>query len=194
MANTTNLNLVKPAGTDHALVSDINGNMDLIDAFAGSTNTAIANKLDPNISASTTNKDLLTLAPGAYRFGSSCSNKPTNGNGYITIYERDSSTARQATVIMDSGEVYVNVMVSGSWGGWKELAQEKTNTASGTTSASGNLSLGLAASAGRVTSAYIASGYIAIPFVTSSTWYVHVMDNSAVAQASKSVTVEYTYV
>lgn len=35
MANTTNLNLVKPAGTDHALVSVINGNMDIIDSKVG---------------------------------------------------------------------------------------------------------------------------------------------------------------
>lgn len=42
MANTTNLDLVKPAGTDYALISMINENMEKIDAFAGSTNQAIA--------------------------------------------------------------------------------------------------------------------------------------------------------
>ena len=41
MANTTNLNLVKPAGTDYALISTINDNMDKIDTFAGSTNQAL---------------------------------------------------------------------------------------------------------------------------------------------------------
>ena len=35
MANTTNLNLVKPAGTDYALVSVINGNWDIIDSKVG---------------------------------------------------------------------------------------------------------------------------------------------------------------
>lgn len=35
MANTTNLNLVKPAGTDYALVSVINGNWDIIDSKMG---------------------------------------------------------------------------------------------------------------------------------------------------------------
>lgn len=39
MANTTNLDLVKPLGTDHALISVINGNMDKIDAFAGEVNS-----------------------------------------------------------------------------------------------------------------------------------------------------------
>jgi hypothetical protein len=35
MANTTNIDLVKPAGTDHALISVINSNSDKIDAEAG---------------------------------------------------------------------------------------------------------------------------------------------------------------
>lgn len=35
MANTTNIDLVKPAGTDHALISVLNGNSDKIDAEAG---------------------------------------------------------------------------------------------------------------------------------------------------------------
>ena len=42
MANTTNLDLVKPAGTDHALISVLNSNSDKIDAFAGTTNTAVS--------------------------------------------------------------------------------------------------------------------------------------------------------
>lgn len=42
MANTTNLNLVKPAGTDKALVSVLNSNSDKIDAWAGSTNQALS--------------------------------------------------------------------------------------------------------------------------------------------------------
>lgn len=60
MANTTNLNMVKPAGTDHALISVINSNMDIIDGAVGalpsgstlqgeidSANTAIANINNP---------------------------------------------------------------------------------------------------------------------------------------------------
>ena len=43
MANTPNINLVKPLGTDKALVSVINDNSDKIDAFAGSANTNMAN-------------------------------------------------------------------------------------------------------------------------------------------------------
>lgn len=43
MANTPNINLVKPFGTDKALVSVINDNSDKIDTFAGSANTNMAN-------------------------------------------------------------------------------------------------------------------------------------------------------
>lgn len=42
MANTTNLDLVKPLGTDHALISVINGNMDKVDAYAGKVNESLA--------------------------------------------------------------------------------------------------------------------------------------------------------
>ena len=42
MANTSNLDLVKPAGTDHALISVINSNMDKVDAYAGKVNTSLA--------------------------------------------------------------------------------------------------------------------------------------------------------
>jgi hypothetical protein len=48
MANTPNIDLVKPAGSDHALVSVLNSNSDKIDTFAGSTNAAITN-LNGNI-------------------------------------------------------------------------------------------------------------------------------------------------
>lgn len=46
MANTTNLDLVKPLGTDHALISVINSNMDKIDAYAGNTDDAIGSLAD----------------------------------------------------------------------------------------------------------------------------------------------------
>lgn len=46
MANTTNLDLVKPLGTDHALISVINGNMDKVDAYAGKVNESLAGVQD----------------------------------------------------------------------------------------------------------------------------------------------------
>lgn len=44
MANTPNLDLVKPAGTDHALVSVINSNSDKIDAGVGTLSEQIGTK------------------------------------------------------------------------------------------------------------------------------------------------------
>lgn len=46
MANTTNLDLVKPAGTDQALISVLNGNSDKIDQFAGETNSSLGSLAD----------------------------------------------------------------------------------------------------------------------------------------------------
>jgi hypothetical protein len=61
MASTQNLNLVKPAGTDKALVSVINSNSDKIDAFAGTTNQAI-NTLNSNLR----NMDFPKKSTGSY--------------------------------------------------------------------------------------------------------------------------------
>lgn len=66
MANTTNLNLEKPIGTDQALVSVINSNMDKIDNYAGSTNQALskvdtAHNFGQYTSLDTFKNDLLTF-------------------------------------------------------------------------------------------------------------------------------------
>ena len=46
MSTTTpNLNLVKPDGNERALVSDINGNMDLIDSAVGDLQDSVSRKL-----------------------------------------------------------------------------------------------------------------------------------------------------
>ena len=46
MANTTNLDLEKPLGTDHALIAKINSNMDKIDDYAGKVNDSLAGVQD----------------------------------------------------------------------------------------------------------------------------------------------------
>ena len=71
MANTTNLDLVKPAGTDKALVSVINANSDKIDAFAGTTNQALStlnSNLQPTELTVTFDTDKLRDVQ-AYRYG-----------------------------------------------------------------------------------------------------------------------------
>lgn len=73
MANTTNLNLVKPAGTDKALVSVLNSNSDKIDAWAGSTNQALskvdtAHNFGQYKSLDTFKNDLLTFMQNVASF------------------------------------------------------------------------------------------------------------------------------
>jgi len=73
MANTTNLNLAKPAGTDKALVSVLNSNSDKIDAWAGTTNQALA-KLGSAPTRYTGNDSLTTLESNISSFVNSLSN------------------------------------------------------------------------------------------------------------------------
>lgn len=69
----------------------------------------------------------------------------------------------------------------------------KTGEANGTTTASGNISTGINVGSALVLSAYTTEGLIAIPFVTSNTWYIHIMDNSGNAQGNTNVHVVYIY-
>lgn len=90
MANTTNLNLVKPAGTDFALVSVINGNMDIIDSKVGaipanesaqSQITALNNQISKTINASSyayTSTDAAQAIYSAFSDG-------TSGTAYVTF-------------------------------------------------------------------------------------------------------------
>lgn len=84
MANTTNLNLVKPAGTDKALVSVINSNSDKIDAFAGTTNQALSNVNNrfKEISSGSV-KDITTS--GVYYLTTGVSDLPSAGQAYLCV-------------------------------------------------------------------------------------------------------------
>jgi len=64
MANTTNLNLVKPGLDDAALITQINSNMDLIDAYAGDT-TGAMKKMCPVITGNTNNSGY-TISSGEF--------------------------------------------------------------------------------------------------------------------------------
>lgn len=65
MANTTNLNMVKPAGTDHALISVINSNMDIIDGAVGAlpSGSTLQGEIDSaNTAIGTLNTQMATKA------------------------------------------------------------------------------------------------------------------------------------
>jgi len=118
MANTTNLDLVKPAGTDKALVSVINANSDKIDAFAGTTNQALSNLTTP-----ATASDLNTVTtPGVVYANDSTSNRPHDWC-IVYTYAVNSTTLAQMAFCISDTKVYYR-RNNGSWSAWEELAMK----------------------------------------------------------------------
>jgi hypothetical protein len=118
MANTPNIDLVKPAGTDHALVSVLNSNSDKIDTFAGTTNAAIANKADKSDVSSIckvgaiqylTSSDPVSVTP-ATTLSIVCGQYGTNGFMYM-IFRASSTNASACPIKTDS-----NITVASSNG------------------------------------------------------------------------------
>lgn len=133
MANTPNIDLVKPAGTDHALVSVLNANSDKIDTFAGTTNAAIAN-LGYDIGSKTVSgfqSDIETKL-GALDNGKSFSFKvdlsdsvsPISSGTHTGIATR-SVSGRYNVLLQRSGSTtcttYAGSLTSNGWA-WQELA------------------------------------------------------------------------
>ena len=67
MANTTNIDLVKPAGTDHALVSVLNANSDKIDGEAGNVRSNFALVQNTNTATQAISKDQLVVWKGVLK-------------------------------------------------------------------------------------------------------------------------------
>ena len=139
MANTTNLNLVKPAGTDKALVSVLNSNSDKIDAWAGSTNQALSNIRNNEIVIPiTADTDLNTLVkPGYYNLYSASSlvNAPVSGTNRLGLIvqraESDSYIYQMAFENVQSGTgVYVRSCKGGTWSAWQQLGGRDWGNAS----------------------------------------------------------------
>ena len=189
MANTTNLDLVKPLGTDHALISVINGNMDKVDAYAGKVNDSLAGVQD----------GLAIVAVGDTHAAI------TSGQ---FVYVKEHNTLPEglytaSTNIAANGALSTSNLTADSKGGLNALSDQivninklKSDTATGTTSAtSGILDLGIG-STKKVVSAY-AGQYMALPYFNNSTWRVAVIDSSStngiVQVKSASVTVTYYY-
>ena len=85
MANTTNIDLVKPAGTDHALVSVINANSDKIDGEAGNVRSNFALVQDTNTATQAISKDQLVVWKGVLKKATSnIANGATLSNSNLT--------------------------------------------------------------------------------------------------------------
>jgi len=140
MANTTNLDLVKPAGTDYALVSVINGNSDKIDAFAGTTNTAIENleNITWEYLANGTDFNNVTT-PGSYYFYTN-QNQPVGGTtsaswGVIVFANPQGTIVKQIAYEMGNGNdvVYQRRFSSNAWTDWDSLKAKASFSATGST-------------------------------------------------------------
>ena len=92
-----------------------------VNEHEGDITSLNGNMLSGAISTSTNNSDILGLAPGTYRYGNTCTNKPKNGNGYVAIIKRDNNT-KLAIAVADDGTFFTNIEGSGTWVGWKEYA------------------------------------------------------------------------
>lgn len=134
MANTQNLDLVKPLGTDHALVSVLNSNSDKIDAYAGAVNAGLDGLrdglgilADGNTHAAITSgqfvyvKNHQTLPQGLYQ---ATTNIAANGTlstsnltadpkgGLNTLNEQIGNISGFRTYEASSGDVFKNLAVN----------------------------------------------------------------------------------
>lgn len=129
MANTPFLNLFKPTDLDQALVTDINSNMDKIDAGVSTLSDQIGNM---GIYTMSSSQELLTVA----RDTNICPENtvrwinPRNGtvSGGATQYgiacvTKRINSAISVKVFADSGNVFSNGWNSstGDWNGWQQM-------------------------------------------------------------------------
>lgn len=148
MANTTNLNMVKPAGTDHALISVINSNMDIIDGAVGalpsgttlqgeidSANTAIGalqgfesvtdwNSFKPTNASTASRRQ--GVSSGGTATGSPFSGDSASFFGYVegtSTYCTQHLTCQYANTATNYNRSFVRSCLGGTWTAWKELTK-----------------------------------------------------------------------
>ena len=192
MANTTNLDLVKPLGTDHALISVINGNMDKVDAYAGKVNDSLAGVQD-GLAIVAVGDTHAAITSGQY------------------VYVKDHSTLPEgmytaSSNIAANGALSTSNLTAVSSGALNVLSDHiasliKTATISGTTDAYGNLVLNnYATSAYTIIGAYPnRAAATTMSFVGVSTnatqdkFMLHFENNSGSAFASASAEATIIY-
>ena len=135
MANTPNINLVKPFGTDKALVSVINDNSDKIDAFAGSVNTNMANTQDGFAIVVNGNNAPKAITAGQYLFIKNHSTLSAGG------YHATANIANGAAITSSNVAADADGVVNGAFSALnsKMLVEVSYNS---TTNSHGNLSIG----------------------------------------------------
>lgn len=121
MANTPFLDLVKPAGTDRALVSVINSNSDKIDTGVSTLSEQIGNMVAQAYG------DWKSAAVGytkAFRYEGQSTTDYDIPNGYVIVTVTKQSTARGVAIAQrwNGNQIWIN-RLHDTWQGWVELAQ-----------------------------------------------------------------------
>lgn len=133
-SQTTNLNLIKyGAGTDNFIRTDYNGNMDKIDAYAGTTNQAITNINNTLIpySEDPAASDMNSITskagvPYTGRWaGGSTSNAPINYNQGVYYGFKSSANYETQFAIDNSGNAYIRGKTGGTWNGWSLVSNNQ---------------------------------------------------------------------
>ena len=132
-STTTNIGLTKPAGTDQALISAINGNMDIIDTKMGAVgNTSVQGQITAlsdqiaNVSESTTITNLSDVPVNSQgRLSFSAGVSPTGSAGTFN-YSCIGSSARRSMTAYDTitNKFYNNALGGSGWVGWTCLADQ----------------------------------------------------------------------
>ena len=196
MANTQNLDLVKPLGTDHALVSVLNSNSDKIDAYAGAVNAGLDGLRDGlgilangNTHAAITSgqfvyvKNHQTLPEGLYKASTNIAANGTLSTSNLTADPKGGlNTLSEQIGTLDSKIQTPNMF--------------KKATETMTTSQLGNANITTVAS-GFVIIAIKPPINMGIGFIgkgTNGAYYAHIVDSTGATISNTEVTLEIYYV
>lgn len=152
--NTTNLSLIKPAGTDKVRIAQINQNMDILDEKIGPVgNTSVQNQIDSlnsninqftGVPTNTYSGDLNSLlTPGWYLLESSATNTPPAlSSGKLKVeYGGTNNYVRQTYYGGYNGAIYTRVRYYSNgwlWSNWQEVTTTiKQKTITGNTDRNG---------------------------------------------------------
>ena len=215
MANTSNLDLVKPAGTDHALISVINSNMDKVDAYAGKVNTSLAGVEDGLAIVATGNthaaitagqfvyvKEHNTLPEGLYTASSNIAANATLSTTNLTADSKGGLNALSEQIgTLNSNITKITELTTSGNNGLKAYQIGKivaviyNSTLTGATSVS--VTAGGYTQIGTLPSGIVPNGSVAYGVCTDTsrnTGLAFMQNNKFYVQSSVAMTVTYAYV
>jgi hypothetical protein len=205
MANTTNLNLAKPAGTDKALVSVLNSNSDKIDAWAGTTNQALStlsgNKVQylGSITTGSEIADCLDNALSAMTLNNAMGYFAYGGYWYNVVIMKNNNNWASAFLNSYRGIEYTYSCIKSN-GAWsiEQLALKSdgiaymdiTDTTPININSKTNQTVGISNFIGCTS---LTSGVMLLPYNNSSVQYLKAVNYSDMSSYSGSVNVRVWY-